>query len=234
MISSLSVRPYWWLLYCCQLPSLVPYPTHSISTLFLHDVLPNKGVGTIQDELQCYSLPYGWIGFASHVLTYWTVISLGFSVKPLKPWSRLGYDCWDFFLAIISLLICVPLAAFTIVRCIGRWQFVLLAVWKTTMSFTLAVVGMHRSISLRRIRRDNGQDETSLAIFAWLIIYGLGTIVGLAGLLSLVGKSFRSNRHVQIITYVFGGLILFLSSFVFLVIFLVTRSDRRMNQVANH
>lgn len=201
-----------------------PLPNPFNFDTFLHDVLPNKGVGTIQDELQCYSLPYGGIGFASHVLTYWTVICLGFGVKPLKPWSRLGYDGWDFFLAIISLLICVPLAAFTIVRCIGRWQFVLLAVWKTTMSFTLAVVGMHRSITLRRTRGGNVQFGSSLAIFAWLIVYGLGTIVGLAGLLSLVGESFRLNRDVRIITYAFGGLIIFLSLCAFLVTFLSSRS----------
>jgi hypothetical protein len=204
-----------------------PIPNPFNFNTFLHDVLPNKGYGTIQDELQCYSLPYGGIGFASHVLTYWTVTCLAIGVKPLKPWSRLKYDRWDFFLAIISLIICVPLAAFTIVRCLGRWQFVLLAVWKTTMSFTLAVVGMHRSITLRRIRRVNGQAETSAAIFAWLIIYGLGTIVGLAGLLSLVGEHFSSNREVQIISYVFGGLISFLSLCVFLGIFLVTRSESK-------
>jgi len=79
------------------------------------------------------------------------------------------------------------------------------------MSFTLAVAGMHRSISLRRNRGADGKSDKSFAIFAWLIVYGLGTIVGLAGLLSLVGETFRSNRDVQIITYVFGGLILSLS-----------------------
>ncbi len=212
------------------LASPIPNP-FNIDT-FLHHVLPSKGVGTIQDELQCYSLPYGGIGFASHVLTYYTVICLGIGVKPLNPWSRLKYDHWDFFVAIASLLICVPLAAFTIVRCLGRWQFVLLAVWKTTMTFTLAVVGMHRSITLRRIRQvTGGEDESSGAIFAWLIVYGLGTIVGLAGLLSLVGETIRSNHDVQIITYVFGGLILFMTLCGFLGIFLGTRESVRGESV---
>jgi len=47
-----------------------PCPTQFDLDTFLHDVLSNKGAGTIQDELPCYSLPYGGIGYASHVLTY--------------------------------------------------------------------------------------------------------------------------------------------------------------------
>jgi len=148
---------------------------------------------------------------------------VGIGVKPLLPLSRLKKSSWDFFLAIVSLIVCVPLAAFTIVRCLGRWQFVLLAVWKTTMSFTLAVVGMHRSISLRRA---NAEGDRSFTIFAWLIVYGLGTIVGLTGLLSLVGQTFRSNHNVQIISYVFGCLILFLSLCIFLAVFLGIRSAK--------
>ncbi|KAF2101674.1 hypothetical protein NA57DRAFT_73115 [Rhizodiscina lignyota] len=186
--------------------STLSAPTPFDFETFIHDdLIPQKEGNTIPDELQCYSLPYGGIGFASHVITYYTVIMLGVGRKPLPPFSKLEHNYWDFFLALASVVITVPLAAFTIVRCLGRWQFVLLAVWKTTMSFTLAVVGLHRSVKLRKYKGMELEEEGG--IFAWLVVYALGTIVGLTGLISLVIQTFTVNPKVRIITYVFGGIV---------------------------
>lgn len=174
---------------------------------FLHNLMPEKGGTSITDELMCYSLPYGGIGFTSHVLTYWTILFLGLGRKPLPPFSKLKHSWWDLLLALVTVIITVPLAAFTIVRCIRRWQFVLLAVWKTTMSFTLGIIGLHRSLSLRKSKNGLYIDEESYGIFAWLILYMLGTIVGLTGLLSLIIQTFHDNSKVRIICYVFGGIV---------------------------
>ena len=80
---------------------------------WLTNVLPQKGA-TLADEIKCYSLPYGGIGFASHVLTYWTILVLGFGRKPYWPWSRLSAGKFDLFLSVTQLIITVAIAAFTI------------------------------------------------------------------------------------------------------------------------
>jgi hypothetical protein len=111
---------------------------------WLTNVLPEKGA-TLADEIKCYSLPYGGIGFTSHVLTYWTILVLGFGRKPYWPWSRLSAGKFDLCLAITQVVVTVAIAAFTIARCRSRWQFILLAVWKLVMSMVVGVWGISAS-----------------------------------------------------------------------------------------
>ncbi|KAF2181318.1 hypothetical protein K469DRAFT_261765 [Zopfia rhizophila CBS 207.26] len=204
---SIAILPYIpFQIFLAQptLASPAPRPFNFMNLTYEH-FLPQRGQnGTIGEELKCYSLPFGGIGFASHILTYWTVAFLFAERKPLPPFSKLRHSTWDIWIAIISLVICAPIAGFTIFRCIVRWQFVLITVWKTTMSLTLAVVGLHRSLRLRKPKNYNGKAEPSKGIYAWLVLYGLGTIVGLVGLFSLVSQTIRSNAKVRIITIVFG------------------------------
>ena len=105
----------------------------SPSPSWLADVLPQKGA-TISDALKCYSLPYGGIGFLSHILTYWTILCLGFGRKPYWPWSRLSAGKFDVCLSSLQVVATVSIAILTIARCRSRWQFVCIAVWKLVMS----------------------------------------------------------------------------------------------------
>jgi hypothetical protein len=61
---------------------------------------PEKG-STIQGEMQCYSLPYGGLGFASHILTYYTVGLIWAGKRPLKPWKDLDWAKWDVMRALL-------------------------------------------------------------------------------------------------------------------------------------
>jgi hypothetical protein len=99
-------------------------------------MLPKKGA-TLDDEIKCYSLPYGSTGFLSHLLTYWTTLMLGFGRKPYWPWSRLSAGKFDLCLSIMQLFITAAIASFTIACCRSRWQFILLAVWKLVMGMVV-------------------------------------------------------------------------------------------------
>jgi hypothetical protein len=104
-----------------------PYPSlmSTIKNITTDAFIPTKATNvTMESELQCYGLPYGGIGFLSHLLTYWTVCCLVLGRKPLWPWKKLKASKTDLILSTISLLISVPIACFTIYRCISRWQFV--------------------------------------------------------------------------------------------------------------
>ena len=111
---------------------------------WLTNALPEKGA-TVADEIKCYSLPYGGIGFLSHVLTYWTILVLGFGRRPYWPWRKLSAGPFDLFLSMVQLVITVAIASFTIARCRSRWQFVLIAVWKLVMSAVVGVWGISAS-----------------------------------------------------------------------------------------
>ena len=179
---------------------------------WLINMLPEKGA-TLDDEIKCYSLPYGGIGFLSHVLTYWTILVLGFGRKPYWPWSRLSAGKFDLCLSIMQLFITVAIASFTIARCRSRWQFILLAVWKLVMGMVVGAWGISASRNAMKASKYDplhkspriwsSEDATWLTLF----IYAAAAVVGLVGLISLVVENFRIPG-VWKITTVFGSLIL--------------------------
>jgi hypothetical protein len=104
---------------------------------------PYQNGGTIQEQIQCYALPFGAIGMVSHVLTYLTVICLASGRSPLMPWKKLGHKKLNITFAMLGLCISFPMAVLTMVRCRNSWAFILIAVWKVTLSFTLSVMTIH-------------------------------------------------------------------------------------------
>jgi hypothetical protein len=216
LLSPAQARPIQLPSWLTKLPSL------------LTNVLPQKGA-TVDDELKCYSLPYGAIGFTSHVLTYWTILVLGFGRRPYWPWSRLSAGKFDLCLSVVQLIVTVAIAAFTIARCRSRWQFILLAVWKLVMSVVVGIWGISASQyamkaskyelltkhggDIRADLRSPGLDKASRIWSSndgtwWtLVLYSAAAVVGLVGVISLVRENFRVPG-VWKITTVFGSLIL--------------------------
>src|SRR5271154_2894513 len=89
---------------------------------------PVRG-STLAEEIQCYSIPYGGIGFTSHLITYHTLIMVWMGRQPLRPWLRMKSIVWDCFVGILTFITANALAVFTLIRCRNRWEFVLIAVW---------------------------------------------------------------------------------------------------------
>jgi hypothetical protein len=172
---------------------------------------PIKGQ-TLPKEIQCYSIPYGGIGFASHILTYYTLACLWVGSRPLWPWDRLEHTWWDCILGTASFLFSNAFAAFTLYRCQNRWEFILIAVWKISLSTTLALTTITASILSRGNKRyiplwpasPVKREKVARSAF-WAIIYVLGLIVGMTGVGSLVRQTWDSST-VRLITYIFAGI----------------------------
>jgi len=114
---------------------------------WLSPLLPKKG-STLQDEMKCYSLPYGGIGFLSHMLIYWQILCLWNLRSPLLPWIPLSMRRLDMALAVITLVVTPVISVFTIVRCARRWEFVVIALWTGLMSGT---VGLWTLMTVRKL-----------------------------------------------------------------------------------
>ena len=99
-------------------------------------------------ELKCYSLPYGLLGFISHLLTYLTLLCLWYGRKPLLPWKYINNTKLDLGLAGVGLLLCIVMSCVTMVRCYkeGSWQMLLVALWKMAMSIVNGVTALHVAI----------------------------------------------------------------------------------------
>jgi hypothetical protein len=111
---------------------------------WLNDELPRPG-STLKDNLKCYTLPFGAIGFVSHLLTYYTVLLLGLGRSPWC-WKPLADGLFDIAFAVLGLVCTLAVTILAMIRCRGQWQFVLLAFWKLAMSLTLSITTIHASI----------------------------------------------------------------------------------------
>jgi hypothetical protein len=192
-------------------------PTPSRVSEWIHDVfMPTPG-RTPRDEIKCYNLPFGGLGMLSHILTFYTAGMLLLGRSPmLPPGARLKHSWAELTLAVLTLLGSVPIAILTILSCHSRWEFVCIAVWKITLSFTLAAINSHQGTILlqhhrnrRNIYGDYGEDGKSFrtgrltkatpaalyfkinwqgqyGAYWWLAVFAAGTIIGLSGLIPLV------------------------------------------------
>jgi len=153
------------------------------------------------NQITCYALPYGGIGFLSHILTYYSIICVGLGVRPLLPGLPIEHRFITLIMAIISLIICCVLSIVTMARCHKEWQFLLLAMWKFLLSITVNIMGIHRCILSSPIDHRN----KSVMPFIWLLIYLIGIILGLVGLISLVSETW-SYQPVRAVTGAFLGI----------------------------
>jgi hypothetical protein len=125
------------------------------------------------EEITCYSLPYGALGFISHILTYYTILLLGEGRSPLRPWTKLKHSSFDFCVSVLGLIGTMVLAIFTLVRCSHHWQLLLIGIWKLCMSVLNGVSAIYVSIVLRidgkkaeRTQHQNSESSPDLSIAA--------------------------------------------------------------------
>lgn len=196
-------------------------PTPTTFTGWLHGALLPPAGATLAEEIKCYNLPCGGIGFMSHVLTYYTAVMIMLGKTPLlpRPGENLKHSRLDILLGALTLIVSVPIAAMTMDACRNRWQYVLIgkiailpssvfsnaehhiAFWKLFLSFTLSAISIHTS---DEIRRKGKIDLNALPVtLVWTLFYFLGTIVGLVGVLSLNVQLFSESRPIRVISAIF-------------------------------
>ena len=127
---------------------------------------PEKG-WTAEGQIKCYSLPYGALGFVSHILTYYTIVCMWYRRKPYMPWKSMRHPWFDTIIGIISLTWTVAITVFTIFRCRNGWQYMLIAVWKLFMSITLGISTISAALSTRPVRKNSvthSNDDTAALI----------------------------------------------------------------------
>ncbi|KAK3395318.1 hypothetical protein B0H63DRAFT_506802 [Podospora didyma] len=136
----------------------------------LTDWLNNPGYdqgGTAREQIHCYALPFGAIGFASHLLTYVTVLCLASGRSPWWPKRKLTGRKVNLAFGIIGLSITIPLTVLTMMHCRNSWSFILISVWKLVLSVTLSFMTINAA---RRIldepQRILGRNSTNFYDYA--------------------------------------------------------------------
>jgi hypothetical protein len=153
-------------------------------------------------------MPYGGIGFASHIMTYLTVLCLALGASPIFPWQNLKYKRFNILVATVGLIATVTLSTLSIVRCRQSWPLLLIALWKLILSLTLSFMTIHAATTIEERGRettDETKEKKFTRILWWLFLYAIGMIIGLTGLGKLVKDQFDDNQKLRIITYAFVG-----------------------------
>lgn len=119
------------------------------------------------EELHCYNLPYGALGFISHVLTYYTIVCICYGRKPLWPFKKLHNTKFDLVLGAVGIALCIIMSIFTIVNCKTTWQLLVIAIWKMSMSLLNGATALHVAIMLFN---DPQRDVVKTKNAAWWVL----------------------------------------------------------------
>lgn len=168
--------------------------------------------GRIEEDIQCYALPYGTIGFVSHLITWYTVfILLGFRM-PLNPLNKLRHTTFNICLAVISAIGTFSISILNIARCRQRWDLVLILVGKLVLTSTwgfatiLAIIRHPRAIIWSNDPEVVYENFGTLA--AGFIISSIGGVFSLVGVIAIAKEGIMSeNSQVKVISGVFGAFI---------------------------
>lgn len=194
---------------CILLPYTQSAPTSAAA--WWNNLIPrNQENPTIAEELKCYSLPFGFLGFLSHILTHWTVACNTLGRSPCWPPRKLTSGRFDIALGLSQILVTTVAAIITMARCHDRWEISLLAFWKLVMGVaagTMALTGAYCSMQEERTRYGDDGGLHEFAIKLMMFFYGLALILGLAGTLHLVVEHIHEQHGLRWVCGVFGAVI---------------------------
>ncbi|KAJ3515613.1 hypothetical protein NLJ89_g1651 [Agrocybe chaxingu] len=137
-------------------------------------------------ELKCYNLPFGALGFISHVLTYYTIACLWFGRKPLWPFKPITNSKTDLILGFVGISVCIVMSVITMIKCKNTWQLLVIAVWKLSMSLLNGLTGL--TVAVMVVSQKEGEVLKSKVAMWWVLLYVPGMMAGMTGLMDLVVK----------------------------------------------
>ncbi|KAF8892900.1 hypothetical protein BD779DRAFT_1669928 [Infundibulicybe gibba] len=130
-----------------QFFSIYPMPVLQDLTLVSRGLVPVKG-HNLNEEIACYSLPYGALGFVSHFLTYYTLACLYAGRSPSGPSGKSN------------------IASLTFASVSNTWQLLVIAVWKLSMSLLNGITAVQ--VAALVILNDGSRKKSGKA--AWWIV----------------------------------------------------------------
>ena len=178
--------------------------------------------------LKCYNLPFGVIGFVSHIFTYWTIVWLWHGRRPLWPYHEVVLKTPDLVANTLGFIICVILSAMTLNSCKNHWELMAIAIWKLSTSLLNALMGVYiawlnvTNVGIWKsdpVFKRKRQRSTWLLVLCKLISISPfnpfipffytdfpGLITGMSGLYKLLSK-FGHSPHITWLTVGFFGLL---------------------------
>jgi hypothetical protein len=192
---------------------------------------PTRGDGTFNGNVRCYNLPFGVLGFVSHLISYWNVFWLLAYRRPWWPKKLVKYKKINLVTSSLSLIGTVGPSIITLLRCRSEWRFEFIAVWKIIFGVSVFIIGYRTAIEANKIydEMDNytskvppplkplSRKDFSKSNRWGLLLYAIGVLVGLIGLIAVVVEEWHPvAKPMVVICCVFGGITALLVFILFL------------------
>jgi len=131
--------------------------------------VPDADDKALEDKFQQYSLPYGVLGVISHILTLWVMSCHFYGRTPWMPWRYLEYGLFNMCSTVISSLVSIGIAIFTLSRVQETQALVVLAAMQVVLNLMLDAVNVHRYFATRRRAK---YETTEVGLIRGMVLWG--------------------------------------------------------------
>jgi hypothetical protein len=143
-------------------------------TSWLNNTLPGNHANNFHDDLECFGVPFGALGFLSELVLLYTTCCLLFGVKP-SPWSPFQPKKFRFFqpaergwcnllLGIATTITIAPLAVLTMIRCRTRWELVLVCIFRMGIGMSVGTLAIWLAINGGRNPYDDDSSDDDISL----------------------------------------------------------------------
>ncbi|KAF2477193.1 uncharacterized protein BDR25DRAFT_339180 [Lindgomyces ingoldianus] len=143
-------------------------------------------LGALHEQMQCFALPFGVIGFVMHLLANWMLFYL-ICDESIWRGDTIKYPLMNFSMGSMGLLGGLGISIYNAIRCRDSWPLILISVWKA--GFVIATNG---ASMLANWALSKGEDNAN-AVFA-LLMYPTTIIIGLVGLGAIAREGWEDYR----------------------------------------
>jgi hypothetical protein len=103
----------------------------------------------LREQLECYSIPYGGIGFASHFMAYYVAVMLCYK---RSPWAfrRTRYQAYGQIISTVSIIAIIATGTANIAWCNFDNSVRAVAIWEMLVSLFVGMVSYHAAKEIKQ------------------------------------------------------------------------------------
>lgn len=104
---------------------------------------------TLEEQVQCYSIPYGGVGFVSHLATFYIIIMLAIQRRP-STWGKTRHRTFDQVISVVSIVTTVAAWVIHMSQCESFQYLVTIAAWELVYSIIFGCMSFHAACWVQR------------------------------------------------------------------------------------
>jgi hypothetical protein len=147
-----------------------------------------------REELSCYTLPYGGLGFVNHILLTYTTLCIAIGRAPLIPWRQIEIPLTRVLLCTTAFAISFAISVDAAVQCRHTTAFEFIGIEHIFIAATVYGIAMFS----REESWTTTSDQRGNLMLGMVLLFLPGIVVGLIGTTKLAVPHAPSIKWLQI------------------------------------